>query len=151
MNFTKNAEGKLLKKSSRSYVFDTGALYLYFTGDKNLKPIFKDIEGGLSDGITSELNSAELYYKTCENLGRDAALIRYRSLLQSSVIVIAPDDDLSLNAGQLKCAHRNKLSIVDAYVISLAKRVRGILYTTDARICDLKIVQTKLLEIDEAA
>ena len=130
-------------------MFDTGALHLYFAGDKNLKQLFHDIEKGVSDGFTSEQNAAELYYKTCENLGRDTALIRYRSLRGSSLIVIAPDDGLSLNAGQIKCAHRSKLSLVDAYIISLAKRVRGTLYTTDPRIYDLKIVPTKLLEIGE--
>lgn len=147
----KNGEGKLLKKASRSFVFDTGALYLYFAGEKNLRQLFQDIERGFSDGFTSEQNAAELYYKTCENLGRDTALIRYKSLRESSLNVMAPDDGLSLSAGQIKCAHRSRLSLVDAYVISLTKRVRGTLYTTDPRIRDLKIVPTRLFGIDESS
>lgn len=136
-----------MKKANRTLVFDTGVLYLYFVGDNNVKQIFHEIKQGLCDGFTLEANTAELYYKTCENFGRDVALIRYKSVRQSSLVVTSPDEGLSLNAGQIKAAYGNKLSLVDAYVISLTRRVRGILYTTDARIHDLKIVPTKLLKV----
>lgn len=131
------------------YVFDTGMLYLYFAGDKRAAVLFHEVRRGVSEGFTTESNAAELFYKTCERLGRDTALIRYNSLRDSSLVIEAPDESLTLNAGQLMCSHRSQISLTDAYIISLAKSVRGTLYTTDPRIDRLKLVPTRLLQVNE--
>ena len=128
-----------------SYVFDTGPLYLSFAGDKRVTKPLREVTKGIADGYTCEPNLAELYYKTCEKMGRETALLRYTSLRQSALVIAQPDDGLSRSAGELKCAHRTELSLVDAYTLALARRVRANLYTTDPRIARLKIVPTELI------
>lgn len=129
-----------------SYVFDTGPLYLFFADDKSITEPFRNVNRGIAEGYTCEPNLLELYYKTCEKLGRDTALIRYTSLRHSALVITPPDEALTRTAGELKCAHRGQLSLADAYIVALAKRVRGNLYTTDSRIAHLKIVPTRLIE-----
>jgi len=130
-----------------SYVFDTGPLYLSFLGDRRVTEPLQEMGKRIADGYTCEPNLAELYYKTCEKLGRETALLRYTSLRQSALAIISPDDALTRLAGDLKCSHGLGLSLVDAYIVALAKRTGSSLYTTDARIARLKIVPTKLIEL----
>jgi predicted nucleic acid-binding protein len=134
-----------------SYVFDTGPLYLYFAGEKRATDIFEEVSRGSETGHTVELNLAEFYYKTCEKLGRDTALLRYTSLRHGPLSVASPDEVLTRIAGDLKCSHESKLSLVDAYIIALARQVRGLLYTTDPRIAGLKVVPTLLIEFPQQA
>jgi predicted nucleic acid-binding protein len=61
--------------------------------------------------------------------------------------ILATDERLTRMAGGLKCAHRGKLSLADAYVIAAAQRLRGTLVTTDHLIEELKLVETKLITI----
>jgi len=130
-----------------SCVFDTSPLYLSFLGDRRVIEPLQEMGKGIADGYTCEPNLAELYYKTCEKLGRETALLRYTSLRQSALTITSPDHTLTRLAGELKCSHRPELSLVDAYIIALAKRTGSSLYTTDARIARLKIVPTKLIEL----
>jgi predicted nucleic acid-binding protein len=134
--------------TKNNYVFDTGPLYLYFTDDKKVNEPFREVIRGSASGSTTELNLAELYYKTCEKIGREAALLRYISLRKGSVDVVRPDDVLTRIAGELKCSHAGQLSLTDAYTIALARRERAELFTTDPRIARLKVVPTKLIELE---
>lgn len=129
------------------YVFDTGPLYLYFADDKRVVEPLTEVSKDLATGYTCEPNLAELYYKTCEKLGRDQALIRFTSLRRSSLVIASPDEALTRAAGELKCSYRRQLSLADAYVVALSKRVGGTLYTTDPRIARLKIVETNLIGV----
>lgn len=108
----------------------------------------RDVLKGIASGYTCEPNLAELYYKTYQKLGRDTALIRYTSLRHAPLIIAAPDAVLSRVAGELKCASGSRLSLADAYIVAQTKRVRGSLYTTDSRIADLRIVPTRLIELE---
>jgi len=60
---------------------------------------------------------------------------------------VATDERLTREAGGVKCQHRGKISLADAYVIATAKRLRGTLVTTDHVISDLGVVETKLLAV----
>lgn len=134
-----------------SYVLDTGPLYLYFAGDRRVTDLFESIRRGFATGHTVELNLAEFYYKTCEKLGRDTALLRYTSLRHGPLSVASPDQTLTRMAGDLKCSHESQLSLADAYVIALARQVRGQLYTTDPRVAGLKVVPTHYVELPRQA
>jgi predicted nucleic acid-binding protein len=134
-----------------SYVFDTGLFYLYFAGEKRATDLFEEVSRGSAAGHTVELNLAEFYYKTCERLGRDTALLRYTSLRHGPLSVASPDEILTRIAGDLKCSHESQLSLADAYVIALTRQVRGQLYTTDPRIGSLKVVPTHLIELPQQA
>jgi len=89
---------------------------------------------------------AELYYKTCEKLGRETARIRYLSIRRSGLTVFAPNETLSRCAGELKCKHRGKLSLVDAYVLAVAAEERSTLITSDPRLSEIRLVPTRLIE-----
>ncbi|MFQ5761910.1 MAG: type II toxin-antitoxin system VapC family toxin [Candidatus Bathyarchaeia archaeon] len=128
-------------------IFDTGPLMLYFAEDKRVKEMIGKVAAGIAEGFTSEVNLAELYYKTCEKLGREVAEVRHASIRHSKISISVVDESLTRLAGNLKCIHRGKLSLADAYVIAVAKTRGGTLVTTDSRIVKLGIVQAKLLQI----
>jgi len=76
---------------------------------------------GKAEGYTCEINIAELYYKTCEKLGREAAEVRNASIRHSKISILPLDERLTHTAGGLKCIHRGKLSLADAYILAAAK------------------------------
>lgn len=49
-------------------------------------------------------------------------------------------------AGELKCKHRGKLSLVDAYIAAVAITQRATLVTSDARLFELGLAPTRLLK-----
>jgi predicted nucleic acid-binding protein len=102
---------------------------------------------GKAEGYTCEINIVELYYKTCEKLGREAAEVRNASIGHSKISILPLDERLTHTAGSLKCIHRGKLSLADAYILAATKMLGGTLITTDSRLTELKIVQAKLIEI----
>ena len=109
--------------------------------------MMEGVASGSVDGYTCDLNMAELYYKTCETLGREVADLRYMSFRKSALRVVATDEELTRAAGRLKCACRGRISLADAYVIAMAQRVKGTLVTTDHVLGELGVVETKTLKI----
>jgi predicted nucleic acid-binding protein len=109
--------------------------------------MFDEVARGRVEGCTCEINLAEFYYKTCEKLGREAAEVRHASLRNSELSILAINERLTRAAGGLKCVHKGRLSLADAYIVAVAKTLGGTLVTTDSRIGELKLVQTKLLKI----
>jgi len=65
----------------------------------------------------------------------------------TKILTLPIDEQLTRDAGSLKCAYESNLSLVDAYIIAIARRLKGTLVTTDSRLAELKVVQTKLLQI----
>jgi len=108
--------------------------------------MFDEVTTGRAEGYTCETNLAEFYYKTCEKLGREVAEVRYTSIRHSEISVLATNERLTRIAGGLKCIHRGKLSLAEAYVVAAAKMLGGTLVTTDPRIAELKLVQTHVPE-----
>ncbi|MBC7113819.1 MAG: PIN domain-containing protein [Candidatus Methanomethyliales bacterium] len=129
------------------FVFDTGPIFLYFAGDKHVKEMFDEVAAGRAEGYTCETNIAELYYKTCEKLGREVAEVRCASIRHSKTSILVVDERLTRIAGGFKCIHRGKISLVDAYILAATKVLDGILITTDPQLEELNLVQTKLLPI----
>ena len=141
---TKSGDAKHLNSSRNT--FDTGPLLLYFGEDLRVKKFLDEIRHGKAVGSTCELNLAELYYKTCEKLGRETAQIRYLSIRRSGLSVVAPGESLSRLAGELKCKHRCKLSLLDAYILAVAIEERSRLITSDSRISEMDLVPTRFME-----
>jgi len=100
-----------------------------------------------AEGYTCEINIAELYCKTCEKLGREAAEVRNASIRHSKITILPLDERLTHVAGGLKCIHRGKLSLADAYILAAAKMLGGTLIITDSRLAELKTVPVRLIEI----
>ena len=90
---------------------------------------------------------AEFYYKTCEKMGREVAEIRYAAIRKTNISIVPPDAELTRLAADLKCFHRRKMSLADAYIAALARVRKGTLITTDRRIAESKVVATRLLRI----
>ncbi len=140
----RNGDVKRLK--TKHYTFDTGPLLLYFGEDQHIKKLLDEVRLGKADGFTCEPNLAELYYKTCEKLGRETARIRDLSIRRYGLSIVSPNENLSRLAGELKCKHRGKLSLVDAYILAVAILERATLVTCDSRVSELNLVPTRLLE-----
>jgi predicted nucleic acid-binding protein len=128
-------------------VFDTGPLLLYFAEDRRVKDMLDSVAAGTAEGYTCDTNLAELYYKTCEKFGREVTDLRYTSLRNSTITILATDERLTRTAGGLKCTHKGKLALADAYIVAAAQRLGGTLITTDHLIDELKLVETRLLQI----
>jgi len=128
-----------------SFVFDTGALSLFYADDERLRPLIDKIHGGGARGLLSSVTLCEFYYKTCQSLGRDVATLWSRQLGERMQVVGA-DLDLSLSAGMEKCRN-NRLSLADSYALALSKRVGGILLTTDSELAKSKEASVRHFEV----
>jgi len=132
----------------RKYLFDAGALSLYYAGDTRVRPLFEEIFEARSEGFVSEVNLAEFYYKTGQKLGAETAEVWYLQIRRSGVKVIAPDEETTRNAAQVKIRHRTKLSLADCFAIATASSQGASIITTDPRIDEVREVPTRYLAIE---
>lgn len=128
-----------------SFVFDTGALSLFFVDDERLRPIVDRIFREKAEGLLSSVTLSEFHYKTCQSLGRDVATLWARQLSERMGVVWA-DPELSLSAGLEKCRN-NRLSLADSFALALAKRVSGILLTTGSVLAAVKESRVRYFEV----
>ncbi len=127
--------------------FDAGVLSLYYAGDERARRYFNDIFSKLKQGVMSEVNLAEFYYKTADKYGVDTAETMYLLTRRSRLLIVAPDEKVTRTAAQLKLKYRNRISLADCFAISTAKNNDAVLITTDSRIKEIKEVKTVYLEI----
>ncbi len=128
-----------------SFVFDTGALSLFYADDERLRPLVDKIRGERAQGLLSSVTLSEFYYKTCQNLGRDVATL-WSSQLRERMQVVEADFDLSISAGLEKCRN-NRLSLADSYALALTKRVGGVRLTTDSELAKSKESKVRFLGV----
>jgi len=113
-------------------------IQLYFAGDKRVKQYFDEIIAGRAEGFTCEENLAEFYAKTCNLLRRGVADTRYFQLRRQEVLKPVPlDEAMTRLTGQLKCKHRDKVSLVDCSVAATAKTYKANLITTDGFLAEV--------------
>jgi len=122
-------------------------LLLYFAEDNRVRGFFDEVMAERAEGYTCEANIAELYYKTCEKLGREVAEVRSASIRHSKISILPLNEQLTRAAGSLKCTHRGRFSLVDAYILAATKMLGGTLITTDSRLIESGLVQAKLIQI----
>lgn len=123
-------------------VIDVGVLALHFVDDPRVRPYFYDIEKGAIKGYMAHVNLSEYYYKTCQQLGKDTADIRYLSIVRSKIEIFM-DEMLARDAGLEKCRRRLDLSLADCFALAVAKRFDAILLTTDGELAKVKDVNVK--------
>ncbi|MCY0867863.1 MAG: type II toxin-antitoxin system VapC family toxin [Desulfurococcus sp.] len=116
------------------YVIDAGVLALYFAGDERVKNYMDRVLRGIDEGYICEVNLAEFYYKTGEILGVEVADIRYISIRNSRIKLVPVQGELTRQAAKYKIMYGRKISLADAFLIALAKKINGIVLTTDKRI-----------------
>jgi len=129
-----------LKRSK--FVFDAGAIALYFAGEEKIKQYFLKVFSGDYVGYVCEINLAEFYYKTAEKLGLETAEIRYLMIRNSDMKVVAPDEETSRVAATLKTRYKNQFSLADCYAIATAKVLKATVVTTDPVISRVKETPT---------
>ncbi len=132
----------------RRIFLDTGIFELYFIGNQDIKTIFNQIKNGTIEAFTLELNLCEYYYKACEKLDKETALIRSISLRNSKINIVEINEQLTMKSGYLKCKYGQLLSIVDAYVSGCADLNNLIIYSTDSDFKDIKEVKKKIFPLE---
>jgi len=128
------------------YVFDAGAIVLYFAGDNRVKRYFQEVWSVASKGYISEVNLAEFYYQTARKLGVDATEVRYLTIRNSKIRQVQPNEEITRIAAKLKLKHENILSLADCCAIASAKTLGSKIITTDRTIKDLKEVEAIYFE-----
>jgi len=126
----------------KKYVIDTGVLFLYLIDDERVRPYFKEINEGRAKAFICDINLAEYYYKTCEKLGREIADVRYNQI-RVLMNPVSTNQDLTREAGKIKCKYRDKLSLADCFALALSKIKGAILLTTDSDLAEIKEVKVK--------
>lgn len=124
------------------FVFDAGAIALYFAGEEKIRQYFLKVFSGDCMGYVCEINLAEFYYKTAEKLGLETAEIRYIMIRNSKIKVVAPNEETSRVAAALKTKYKNQLSLADCYALATAKVLKATLVTTDPLISRVEEAST---------
>jgi predicted nucleic acid-binding protein len=125
----------------KRYIWDTGAISLYFAAHEKAKKFMNDIEKGIAKGYISTSILAEYYYKAIQKYGKQAAQVQVITLMNSSLEEITISKDNVFKIGELKVKH-HKLSYIDSLVITLGLQKNAILLTTDQYIKDRKLIKT---------
>jgi predicted nucleic acid-binding protein len=129
----------------RPLVFDTGVLALLYADKERIQPAIGPIDDGRAEGLVSSVNLAEFFYKTCQRVGRDTAILWSRQLSER-LRVVHTDLALSLAAGLEKCRN-TKLSLADSFALALTRGVKGTLLTTDRELKNEKAVPVRYFEV----
>ena len=133
----------MVKKSQsrKLYLWDTGALFLYFADHSEAKALMKEIEGNQATGYVPQLVLVEFFYKTMEKLGKQIAEYQLTLMKDSKNKIIGFKENHISEIGLLKFKNRT-LSIVDCVIGILSKQYRTRIITTDGDFDSLKDVKS---------
>lgn len=116
--------------SARSYLLDAGVISLYFAGKASVKPYFDRILSKRAEGVISEVNLAEYYYKAAQVLGLETADVRYAMLRRGDFAIVPPDEEITRGAGRWKVRRRD-LSLADCFALATLEARAQVMLTTD--------------------
>ena len=125
-----------------NYVWDTGALTQFFAGQVETKKLMKHTLSGESISFIPQLVFSEFYYKTWQNYGEQAALVRTKSLRESKVNEYILSEKDTYVVGKMKIDFPF-LSIIDAIVATTAKVTTSTVITTDSDFTKVKPIKVK--------
>jgi len=128
-----------------SFVFDTGALSLFYAYDQRLRPTVDMISADRAQGLVSSVTVSEFYYKTCQSLGRETAT-SWSLQLSERMRVVDTNLELAMAAGVEKCRN-NRLSLADSYALALTKSAGGTLLTTDSELAKSGEARVKFFKV----
>lgn len=134
--------------NARSYLFDAGALFLFYSGDSRTKLYFDRVFTNRASGFVSEINLAELYYKTIEKFGMQTAETWYKQIRQSNLNVIAPDERITRNAALWKSKTRD-VSLADCYALATTQEKAQVLVTTDPVLAQVKGIKVAHIRVGQ--
>jgi ribonuclease VapC len=127
-------------KSPVKIVLDAWALLaLIFKEEPAAKKVrdILDQQGGSKSTIyVSWINLGEVYYNIARKKGLNAANETLEDIKKLSIRLHEPSKSDILSAAKIKSEHR--LSYADAFAVSLAQKIDGVIYTGDPEIVLLK-------------
>ena len=129
----------------KRYIFDTGALVQHFAKHPVISQIYQEVVNGNAEGLTCYPLLTEFFYQTARELGFETAQIRFVSVERSPIKLIPLDSSICLDAGKLKIQH-SFLSLADSFALSLARKFKGTLLTTDGSLQDVPNLKVKKIE-----
>lgn len=135
-----------MSQNARSYLFDAGALFLYYSGNERIKPYVDRVLSSRASGFISEVNLAEFYYKSIEKFGIEVAETWYMRIRQSKLIVVPPDEMITRNAALWK-SKTQKTSLADCYALATVQQKAQVLITTDPVIAEIKGIRVIHLRV----
>lgn len=117
----------------KRYVLDSWALLAWLGGeepaDAQVQALMDSAEAGRVELCMSIINFGEVYYATARKSGIEKAREDRKSLLQSPIRFVEVDDDLVLEAAEIKAAQA--LAYADAFAAALTVRLKAVLVTGD--------------------
>ena len=127
-------------KSQVKMVLDAwGLLALIFKEEPAAKKVrdILDQQGGSKPTIyVSWINLGEVYYNIARKKGLNAANETLEDIKKLSIRLHEPSKSDILSAAKIKSEH--KLSYADAFAVSLAQKINGVIVTGDPEIILLK-------------
>lgn len=129
----------------KRFIIDTGALSLFFLGDKRVSPYFQQLQDGLAEGFMTSVNLAEFFYKVCQRLGRETAILwchQTRTILS----IVETNESLTQKAGLEKC-RKSTFSLADSFALALAREIKGTLLTTDSELEKVRDIDAKFFGV----
>jgi predicted nucleic acid-binding protein len=126
----------------KSLIWDTGALALFFVNNEVLLKFMDDIVSGTSKGYVPQLVFSEFYYKTWQKFGEQAAILRTKTLRESSLEEYILDEKDTYVVGKFKLDY-SFLSIIDAIVVASAKATNSVIITSDTDFLKVKGIKVK--------
>lgn len=106
-----------------------------------MKVYFDRVFSARSSGFVSEVNLAELYYKTIEMFGMQTAEVWYQQVRQSRLQVVAPNEAITRSAAIWK-AKKAGISLADCFALATAQENAEVLLTTDRGLADTRATKT---------
>ena len=129
----------------KQYLFDTNSVSLTFYNSlpEKWKRYWKEVRMGKCGLLLIEPLISEIYYKNIPKLGKKKSkdhIFWLKSLPQTKIHQL--DDNDAIKAGDIKVQYsRYKLSLVDCFILSVAKDHNAVVFTTDYQ---MKYVSSKI-------
>ena len=124
----------------KKYLFDTNTISLWIDNslpEKWIRP-WKEIKMGYSNLLLFEQLISETYYKNIPKHGKKYCkdkILWLKGLPNKNIHII--DNKDAFNAGDIKIQYKDKLSLVDCFVITIAKTNGAKVFTTDYFVRDI--------------
>lgn len=130
---------------TKKYIWDTGALSLFFADHKEAKQLMEQIVKDQVLGYIPRIIYAEFFYKTWQKLGERIAQFRVVNLRKSKIIELELNQNDVFSVGTFKVNYPY-FSLADCILLALAKRDMATIITTEEPITKLQKIKSIKLD-----
>lgn len=116
---------------------DAGTIHQHFLRDPPVKieELFKAIERGDIHAIVPEQVLVEVYKQICVESGKEQASVVVNTIYSGGNIEVRPiSKDIVIDAGKLKCQHRDVISYNDAIIMAMTIKEKATMHTTEKQL-----------------